>query len=127
MMLKAWTSLHQRLMQSRGSISCLERHFISSYIHTKYKDLMMLKMWTFFNQRQTFGTHTQEPTNIMKLYQVKAARELAQEQTRNGVQNVCGRVASKYLLLLSPLRVFPVVGWGFNTTLLLRNSKKLQK
>jgi hypothetical protein len=38
----------------------------------------------------------------MELYQVKAARELAQEQTRNGIQNVCGRVASKYLLLLSP-------------------------
>jgi hypothetical protein len=93
-------------MQSQGSISCLERHFISSYTYTKYKDLMMLKMWTFLKQHQTFGTHThrhiEEPTNIMKLYQVKAARELAQEQTRNGIQNVCGRVASKYLLLLSP-------------------------
>jgi Tfp pilus assembly protein PilE len=104
MKLNAWTSLHQRLMQSQGSISCLERHFISSYMYTKYKDLIMLKMWTSFNQHQTFGTHThtQEPTNIMKPYQVKAARELAQEQTRNGIQNVCGRVASKYLLLLSP-------------------------
>ncbi len=73
----------------------------------------MLKMWTFFNQHQTFGTHThtEEPTNIMKQYQVKAARELAQEQTRNGIQNVCGRVASKYLLCLHE-EFFQLLGGG---------------